>query len=226
MTKNPSRRGNRVLSRLMRADFLLLEPHLQPVDLPAFKLLEARNSRIDTVYFIDQGFASVVANGPGKREIEVGLIGREGMTGLAIVLGHDRSRHDTYIQAAGAGQCMSASKLRQAIVESVRLHQSLLHCVQAFLIQTTETALANGRSKDAERLARWLLMADDRLESHELPLTHKLLAVMLGVQRPAVTVAVQTLERKGLIKAGRRAITVLDRKGLVKFSNGAYVAPD
>ena len=100
-----------------------------------------------------------------------------------------------------------------------------MHCVHAFLNQATETALANGRSKNEERLARWLLMAHDRIVGSELPLTHKLLAIMLGVQRPAVTVAVQALERKGLIKAGRRAITVLNRRGLIKFSKGAYVAP-
>jgi CRP-like cAMP-binding protein len=98
--------------------------------------------------------------------------------------------------------------------------------VNAFLIQTTETALANGRSKNEERLARWLLMADDRIDGSDLPLTHKLLAIMLGVQRPAVTATVQALEREGLIKAGLRVITIVDREGLVRFSNGAYVAPD
>jgi CRP-like cAMP-binding protein len=121
---------------------------------------------------------------------------------------------------------MSASKLRRAMAQSARLQHLLLRCVNAFLIQTTETALANGRSKNEERLARWLLMADDRLDGGELPLTHKLLGVMLGVQRSAVTATVQALERKGLIKAGLRVITVLDREGLVKFSNGAYFAPD
>jgi CRP-like cAMP-binding protein len=148
------------------------------------------------------------------------------MTGLTVVLGQDRARHNAYIQVAGAGRCISAAKLRNAIAQSVTLHHSLLQCVNAFLVQTTETAVANGRAKNEERLARWLLMADDRIDGGELPLTHKLLAIMLGVQRPAVTVAVQALEREGLIKAGRRVITVLDRKGLVKFSNGAYVAPD
>lgn len=172
------------------------------------------------VYFIDHGFASVVADGPGKRDIEVGLIGRESMTGLAVVLGHDRARHTTYMQAAGAGQRMKATRLRKA-----SLQQSLLRCVNAFLIQTTETALANGRSKNEERLARWLLMADDRIDGGEVPLTHKLLGVMLGVQRSAVTATVQALEQDGLIKAGLRVITILDRDGLVRFSNGAYVAP-
>ena len=121
---------------------------------------------------------------------------------------------------------MSAAKLCRAITQSPSLQQSLLRCVHAFLIQTTETALANGRSKNEARLARWLLMANDRLDGRELPLTHNLLAIMLGVQRPGVSVAVEALERKGLIRAGRRVITVRDRKGLVAASNGAYVRPD
>jgi CRP-like cAMP-binding protein len=222
----PKPLGNRVLSRLSRADLALLRPHLAPLDLPLLMRLETANSRIETVYFIDHGFASVVADGPGKRDIEVGLIGRESMTGLTVVLGNDRSRHTTYMQAAGAGQRMKATDLRKAVAESASLQQSLLRCVNAFLIQTTETATANGRSKNEERLARWLLMADDRVDDREVPLTHKLLGVMLGVQRSAVTATVQALERKGLIKAGLRVITILDREGLVRFSNGAYVAPD
>jgi CRP-like cAMP-binding protein len=222
----PKPLGNRVLSRLSRADLALLRPHLEPVDLPLLMPLEEADRRIDTVYFIDHGFASVVADGPGKRDIEVGLIGRESMTGLAVVLGRDRSRHTTYMQAAGAGQRMKTTRLRKAVAESASLMQSLLLCVNAFLIQATETATANGRSKNEERLARWLLMADDRVDGGEVPLTHKLLGVMLGVQRSAVTATVQALERKGLIKAGLRVITILDREGLVRFSNGAYVAPD
>ena len=106
---------------------------------------------------------------------------------------------------------------------SVALQRSLLLYAHAFLIQTAQTALANGRSKNAERLARWLLMADDRIDGGELPLTHKFLSIMLGVQRPGVTLAVQALEHEGLISARRGFITVLDRKGLEKMSNGTYL---
>ncbi len=226
MAKSLPREGNRLLSRLSRADLALLTPHLTPVELPLLKTLETANSRIDTVYFIDHGFASVVADGPGKRDIEVGLIGREGMTGWTIVLGQDRARHTTYIQAAGAGQCMSATKLRHVISQSIDLHNAMLRSVHAFLVQTTETALANGRSKNEERLARWLLMADDRIDGGTLPLTHKLLGIMLGVERSAVSASVKRLERKGLVRMGRRVITILDRKGLVSFANGAYVRPE
>ena len=94
----------------------------------------------DTVYFIDRGFASVVADAQGKREIEVGIIGREGMTGLAVVLGQDRAQHASYIQMAGAGRRISAAILRQAMAQSAILHQSFLRCVHAFLTQTSETA--------------------------------------------------------------------------------------
>ena len=97
--------------------------------------------------------------------------------------------------------------------QSVPLHRSLLRYAHAFLVQTGQTALANGRSKNTERLARWLLMADDRIDGGELPLTHKFLSIMLGVQRPGVTVAVQALEHDGLISAKRGVITIVDRKG-------------
>jgi len=224
MPANPYRSvtKNRLLSRLSRADFSLLKPHLAPVDLPVPTLLETGNRRIDTVYFVERGFASVVAGGPGKRGIEVGIIGREGMTGLAVVMGNDRSPHDTYIQAAGTGQRISATKLHWAMDQSVRLHRSLLRYAHAFLIQATQTALANGRSKNTERLARWLLMADDRIDGGELPLTHNFLSIMLGVQRPGVTLAVRALEHAGLIRAGRGVITIVDRKGLETVSNGTY----
>ena len=218
--------SNRILSRLSRDDFALLEPHLEAVDLPVRKSLEVRKRRIDYVYFIESGFASVVANGTKKPGIEVGIIGREGMTGLAIVMGHDRAQHATYIQAAGTGQRISAANLREADEGSNTLHRAMLRYAYSFLHQTTTTALANGRSKLEERLARWLLMADDRIESEELPLTHEFLGLMLGTHRPGVTIAMQALENAGLITTRRSYITIVDRKALEKNCNGTYVRPE
>ena len=172
---------NRILSRLSPADFGLLEPRLEAVDLPVRKQLEVRNRRVQNIYFMESGFASVVANGSSKPSIEVGIIGREGMSGISVVLGsNDRAAHETYIQVAGNGQRMSATDLRGAIAQSARLHHVLLRYAHAFLLQTTSTALANGRSKIEERLARWLLMADDRLDGDSIPLTHEFLSLMLG----------------------------------------------
>jgi CRP-like cAMP-binding protein len=218
--------SNRILSRLSRQEFALLEPHLEAVDLPVRKTLEARRKRIDQVYFIESGFASVVANGTNKPSIEVGIIGREGMTGLAIVMGQDRAQHDTYIQVAGHGLRISAAKLREADERSMILHRAMLRYAHAFLLQTTTTALANGRSKIEERAARWLLMADDRIDGDDLPLTHEFLGLMLGTHRPGVTIALQALEKAGLITTRRSHITIIDRKGLEKSSNGTYIRSD
>lgn len=218
---------NRLLSSLSRQDFALLEPHLEAIDLPVRKVLEKRKKRVDHVYFIEAGFASVVANGSKKTSIEVGLIGREGMSGLSIVMGDvERAANETYMQAAGAGQRMPAANLRHAVATSHSLHQKLLRYAHAFLVQTTSTALANGRSKIDERLSRWLLMADDRLDDDELPLTHEFLGLMLGTHRPGVTLAVQALEKERLITAQRGSITILNRRGLEKRSNGTYVPPE
>ena len=216
---------NTVLARLSKTDFALLALHLEPVELPVRKVLERRGKPIKAVYFPESGFASVVADG-GKQPIEVGIIGREGMTGLPVVLGNDRNSHEVFMQAAGKGHCIKADALRKAIDTSVTLHRSMLRYVHHFLDQTSRTAVANGRSKIDERLARWLLMADDRIDGTDLSLTHDFLAMMLGVRRPGVTLALQELEHKGLIDRKRGHIVIVDREGLEELSNGTYVPAD
>ena len=215
---------NLILSRLSRDDLALIQPHLEPVDLPLRKVLGQANKKITAVYFPQSGIASVVVN-TGK-PIEVGLIGREGMTGLAVVFGGDRDNNETYMQAAGQGQRMRANDLRNVIERSRTLHSSLLRYAHAFLNQTTRTAVANGRSKIEERLARWLLMAQDRVGSPELPLTHEFLAMMLGVRRQGVTVAIQHLELEGVIARRRGRIVICNREKLEKMSNGTNAAAD
>ena len=217
-------RQNLILTRLSRDDRTLLEPRLEPVDLPLRKVLEQANKPIKAIYFPESGFASVVVN-TGK-PIEVGLIGYEGMTGLSVVLGHDCNANETYVQAAGQGHCIRANDLRAAIEASRTLHLSLLRYAHAFLNQTTRTAVANGRSKIEERLARWLLMAHDRVRSPELPLTHEFLAMMLAVRRPGVTVAIQHLEREGVVARRRGRIVICNREKLEKLANGTYVTAD
>jgi CRP-like cAMP-binding protein len=216
--------SNELLARVSRADLRLFEDHLEAVELPVRKQLQGRNKRIEHVYFLDSGVASIVAN--GARAIEVGMIGREGMTGVPVLFGDsDRVPHETYMQIAGRGQRLSATKLREAIAASASLHHVLLTAAHQFLVQTTQTALANGRNNIEERLARWLLMAHDRSDGDEVVLTHEFLAVMLGVRRSGVTTALQELERKGLIAHRRSVVTLLDREGLVEGANGSYIAP-
>lgn len=213
--------SNRLLSRMSREDFELLSPHLSAVDLPLRRQLESRTKRIGTIYFIESGIASVVANGDADLTVEVGIIGREGVTGLTVIMGADRSPHDVFMQVAGSGQQMKADRLRQAMADSATLHRILLLYGHAYVVQTTRTALANARSKIEERLARWLLMAQDRVDD-DLPLTHEFLSMMLGVRRPGVTIALQFLETRGVIRRVRGQISIVDREGLKKISRGAY----
>jgi CRP-like cAMP-binding protein len=218
--------SNKLLASLSTNDFDLLEPHLETVPLELRKSLERPNRRIESVYFPEAGFASVVAIQANGKQAEVGLIGREGMTGLPIVLGNHRSPHATYIQAAGEGKCIPAMELRKATQTSTSLRDSLLKFVQAFGVQTTHTAICNVQSKLDVRLARWLLMAHDRIGEDTLPLTYEFLSIMLGVRRPGVTQALQALRKRGSISYGRGQIAVEDRKELERTAGKTYGTPE
>ena len=217
---------NRILQRLSSEDRRLLQPHLSAIDLPLRKDLEMPHKRIEHVYFIDAGFASVVANGNGERGVEVGLIGREGVTGLAVLMATDRSPHATYMQNAGAGMRIAASVIALAMEQSASLRRALLNYGHAFTVQMGQTALANGRSRIEQRLARWLCMAHDRIDGDDLHLTHEFIAIMLGVQRPGVTLTLDTLEKAGHVTTKRGVIKIIDRKGLEKSTHGIYGAPE
>jgi CRP-like cAMP-binding protein len=226
LAASPSRPGNRLLAALSAADFGLLQPHLQPVSLKLRQDLEKPDRRIDDVYFPHAGIASVVALISKDTRVEVGLIGCEGMSGTAVVLGNDRSPHETYIQVAGDGQSVKAPKLREAMKASETLRAVLLRYVQVFMVQTAHTAIANARSKLDARLARWLLMAHDRVRGNTLPLTHEFLSLMLGVRRAGVTEALHSLESQKLIHAGRGEIVVRDRKGIERAAGESYGKPE
>ena len=217
---------NRLLASLSTDDFDLLEPHLESVTLGLRKYLERPNRRIEAAYFPEAGFASVVAVQSKGKQVEVGLIGREGMTGLPIVFGNHRSPHATYIQAPGTGKCIAATELRKATRASLSLRDLLLKFVQAFGVQTTHTAVSNAQSRLDVRLARWLLMAHDRIGDDTLPLTHEFLSLMLGVRRAGVTETLHVLRERGLISYGRGQIAVKDRKGLERAAGEAYGVPE
>ena len=223
--KNPYTSSNRLLSHLSAGDLALLTPDLARVALPLRKQLEAPRRSIEQVYFPESGFVSVVAD-RGTSRTEVGMIGREGMTGLAVVLGTDRTPNETFVQNAGEGSRIAAASLRRAIAQSGSLHHCFLLYAHTFAIQATQTARANARSKLEERLARWLLMAHDRLERDELLITHDFLSIMLCARRPGVTVGLNLLEKTGVIRNHRGVISILDRTGLKRAANGAYGVPE
>ncbi|MFU0506237.1 Crp/Fnr family transcriptional regulator [Pseudaminobacter sp. NGMCC 1.201702] len=213
---------NHVLKALSSEDFALLQPSMHHIELNIRAQLEVSYQPIERVYFPEMGIASVVATMTGGRQSEVGIVGHDGMTGVAVILGQDRSPNETYIQVAGHGWILPVENLRSAIAESLSLRESLLRYAHAFLIQSSRTALVNGHSKIEERLARWLLMVQDRAEGNKIYLTHEFLATMLGARRPGVTTALQMLEYRGLVHAKRGEITIVDRVGMIKLTHGAY----
>jgi CRP-like cAMP-binding protein len=217
---------NKVLAALSPEDFALVEPHLEPVSLDLRQMLEPANKPIKHSYFLNHGLASVIAIGKNGNRLEVGIIGREGMTGLPVVIGNDRSPNETFIQVQGDGSRINAEELRRAIRESRSLHNVLLKFVHAFMILTAHTALSNGTATAEERLARWLLMAQDRLGGDEVPLTHEFLSLMLGIRREGVTVALNALKRKGFIRLMRGCIQITNRRGLITAANGSYGIPE
>jgi CRP-like cAMP-binding protein len=143
-----------------------------------------------------------------------------------VVLGGDQSPHSTYIQVAGEAQWIKADQLRKAMRASDSLRALLLKYVQVFMVQTTHTAIANARAQINRRLARWILMAQDRTGNKALPLTHEFLSLMLGVRRPGVTETLQSLKQQKLIETGRNLIVVLNRNGIEKLAGHSYGVPE
>lgn len=217
---------NQLLSRLSADDFGLLAAHLSRVPLALGETLEEPDQPIGSVVFMEHGVSSVVAITPGGERVEAGLLGWEGMTGLAVIHHADRSPNQTFVQAAGEGLRIGVADFERALNESRSLQGLCLRFAQTFTIQLAYTALANARYSLVKRLARWLLMSHDRRDGDDLPLKHEFLSLMLGVRRPGVTEAVQDLEGKGLIAARRGWITVLDRAGLEAAAGGCYGTPE
>jgi CRP-like cAMP-binding protein len=150
------------------------------------------------------------------------MIGREGMTGLAVVLGTSRTSNETVVQTAGSALRIPVDEFRNAIVQSASLGEHFARYAHTFLTQVSQRARTNARHKIEERLACWLLMLHDRLRTRNLTVTHEFLAVMLGVHRPSITIALGMLKDASLISTNRGVITIADRTGLRRMANGSY----
>jgi CRP-like cAMP-binding protein len=226
-TEIPGTYRNRILASLNSADLALISPDLQPLELKFRQRLELANRKIEHVYFLSDGLASVVAvSRHDRRQAEIGMVGLEGMTGLAILHSAGSSPNDTFMQVGGRGYSIQADRLSALMDASPSMARSFLRFAHVFEVQTAHTALANAVGSIEERLARLLLMSHDRLITDVLKLTHEFLALKLGVRRPGVTIALQRLEARGMVAAGRGAITILERDGLEECANGLYGQPE
>jgi CRP-like cAMP-binding protein len=223
MSQSPENHfSNFLLKKMNASDRALLEDRFERIRLNEHTVIESVGEVVEYVYFVEEGMLSVVSKMETGRDVEVGVIGREGMSGSSVVLGDDRSSHETNVQVAGWAMRLPASDLRQATRNSRSLLDLLLLYARTLDLQTASTASANGRAKLEERLARWLLMTHDRVGGDRIDITHEFLASMLACRRPGVTVALHLLEGKGLIRSNRGQIIILDRQGLKIEANGSY----
>jgi CRP-like cAMP-binding protein len=206
--------ANRLLASLPRKSYRELLPGLAAVTLDFGDVLYEPGARIRDVYFPGGSVVSLLTIVDGHSALEVGLVGYEGMVGIPLALGVDISPVRALVQGSGAAMRMSATSFRKAFDASEPLQRGLHRYTHGLMAQITQTAACNRFHVVEARLARWLLMTQDRLGSGKFRLTHEFLSHMLGVRRVGVTHAASTLQRQGLIEYRRGDIRIVERAGL------------
>ena len=211
---------NRVLSALPKEELDRLTPHLTPVTLGVrTQLLDGRS---DYAYFLEDGMASVVLTMADGSTVEVGVIGIDGVVGLPIVLGGEHMPGETFIQVPGSGYRIPAQHLKDEFEKDGQLRNHLQKYLLANLVQSAQNAACNRLHTISERLSRWILTCNDRVQTDHMPLTHEFLGQMLGAPRTTVTLAAGMLHNAGLIDYTRGNVTIKDRKGLEHVTCECY----
>ena len=214
--------ANYILAALPDADLEALVPHLKPCLLHQEQTLCEKDDLVETLYFPKTGIISLIVGSQSGAEVEVGIIGREGALGGLEVLGEDLMLTRAIVQIAGSGWKVSATVLREQCAGSRALQTAILRSSHALMQQTAQCVLCNRLHSVEQRLARWLLMSQDRMHTNRLELTHEFISNMLAVRRAGVTTAAGILREAGLIEYSRGLVTITDRAGLEKYSCECY----
>ena len=213
---------NRLLLALPASNLKRLMSQLELVPCERGRILLDADSTLDDVFFPDSGVVSVVALYEDGSIIEMATIGREGCTGFQAIFGDKESSVRFLVQLPGSAARMSRSAFLRAMKAMPAFRNLMRAYVQAFMEQVLVSGACNGAHSVRQRLARWLLMMDDRTDGNILQITQTLLAEMLGVYRPTITNALREFEKAGLVAPGQRQIVVLDRKALLQASCECY----
>jgi CRP-like cAMP-binding protein len=216
------RSTNRLLDGLPEHDRQKFLSCCQPVDLTFADILCEQGKTANHAYFPLDSFISLATPVDGHASIEVGLVGNEGMLGIHLILGVATSPLLAQVQGSGVALCIEAAALNDCIEQMPRLQIELNRYIYVMLCQLTRTAVCNRFHTIAARLARWLLMMQDRAHANHFHLTHEFLAYMLGVRRAGVSTAANTLQQEKLISYRRGNITILDRQGLEAAACSCY----
>jgi CRP-like cAMP-binding protein len=227
MAKRPPRSGNsrpenRLLAALPRAEFDRLTARMDDVPLGVRDQVYRANGPMDHVYFPRSGMISMVITMEDGGAVEVGTVGDEGMTGVTALLSGDRSPAEVFCQIAGEARRMRLAAFKEAVGSEGPFRDLVQRYARVLMSMVSQSVACNRLHPVEARLARWLLTSHDRVDGDEIPLTQEFLAMMLGVQRPSVTVVAGALQTAGLIRHVRGRITVLDREGLESASCECY----
>jgi len=217
---NPIR--NKLLLSLPSGELKKVLPKLEFVRLTLHQILYEAGQTIKSCYFLNEGMISVLAVQSDGKSVEVGLIGNEGFVGLPLLVGYRTSATRLIVQGDGSAYRCSAESLKEFIKQCPELGEQLHRFGQRLAMQTTQIAACNRLHEVEERLARWILMTDDRIPSKSLPLTQEFLAQMLGTRRSSVTVSEGILQKAGLISHTRGTVTILNRQKLEEAACDCY----
>jgi len=213
---------NLILRSIPKTEYETLHPYLEQVSLAWHQVLHQSHQPIVWGYFPNGGVVSLIVPMSDGKSAEVGMVGREGFVGAPLAGGLDRSRHVAMLQVAALAMRVEADALQSILPAAPRLATLLTRYALVQGMQLAQTAACNRLHNLEQRLARWLLMSQDRVSGNVLPYTHDLLAVMLGTDRPSVSVAIGELQGKGSIHHARGKVEIVDRNRLKKSSCECY----
>ena len=206
--------GNIILLSISHGDYSALRPHLEYVSLPNHLVLHEAGGKLEFAYFPNRGLISLVVVMKDGKTAEAGIVGKEGLTGTLAAVGLSRSPFQAVVQITGDGFRVEIGALQNTLESAPHLQLMLGRYAAVRGMQVAQTAACNRLHGIEQRLARWLLMAQDRVDSGSLPITHDFLATMLGTDRPTVSLAAGVLQRKKLIEYTRGAVKIVHRKKL------------
>jgi CRP-like cAMP-binding protein len=221
MTQRP-RPANKILTALPHEEFERLRPNLREVSFPIGKIIFQPEEPIEWVYFINRGIISWLATLEDGNTVEAGVIGREGVAGIPVLLGAPSTPNQGLTQSEVNASRIASRHLILEFRKNGELSEMILRFVHTMFTQVAQTAACNRLHTLDQRLARWLLMTHDRIDGDAVPLTQEFLSRMLGVRRAGVSVAATGLRQNGLIEYHRGDIRIHDREGLEAVSCECY----
>lgn len=215
--------GNKIFVGVPDGEYRLIRRYLEPFQFRRHSILHDPTQKLDFVYFPDRGLISLVVATEDGKTVEAGMVGNEGVTGMAGAVGLTKCPLRHVVQIPGDGFRAKVSAFPKLLASAPRLQMALSRYAVILGMQMAQTAACNRLHDAGERLARWLLMAADRVDSTSLPITHDFLATMLGTDRPSVSVAAKILQRKKIIEYRRGALEILNRAGLESSACECYM---